>query len=94
MEEKKNWLIDAGKLMEDPVWKFGGDPYDQYYMGYQDAMDNVECVIDAQPTVDAVEVVRCKHCRYYDPTGDYCDCWGGVRHPEHFCGEGDREGND
>ena len=43
---------------------------------------------------DIAEVVRCKHCRYYDPTGDYCGCWGGVRHPEHFCGEGDREANE
>lgn len=28
-------------------------------------------VIDHQPTVDAVEVVRCKDCRYFNPVGVY-----------------------
>ena len=51
-------LIDADKLMDETVWKIGGDPFDQYYMGYQDALDNVEATIDAQDTVDAVEVVH------------------------------------
>ena len=27
-------------------------------------------VIEEQPTVDAVEVVRCKDCRYYEPPED------------------------
>ena len=51
-------LIDANALMEETVWKCGGDPYDQYYMGYQDALDNVEVTIENQDTVDAVEVVH------------------------------------
>ena len=40
---------------------------------------------------DIVEVVRCKDCRYYNQDGEYCGFWGGVRHPEHYCGEGDLE---
>ena len=58
-------LIDADALMEAHVWKCGSDPYDPYYMGYQDALDNVEVVIENLPTVDAVEVVRCKDCKHY-----------------------------
>lgn len=42
---------------------------------------------------DLVEVVRCKDCRYYNPDGEYCGFWGECRHPEHYCGEGDREDN-
>lgn len=41
-----------------------------------------------------MEVVRCKDCRYYNPDGEYCGFWGEVRHPEHFCGEGDKEVNE
>ena len=43
---------------------------------------------------DVVPVVRCKDCKWYDPSGDFCTFWDGVRHPEHYCGEGDREDNE
>ena len=48
--------IEVNALMENRIWKCGGDPYDQYYMGYQDALDNVEVTIDNQPTADVVPV--------------------------------------
>ena len=48
--------IEVNALMEDRIWKCGGDPYDPYYMGYQDALDNVEVTIDNQPTADVVEI--------------------------------------
>lgn len=38
---------------------------------------------------DVIPVVRCKKCRYYIPDSDYCGMWGEVRHPEHYCEEGD-----
>lgn len=40
---------------------------------------------------DIVEVVRCKNCEFYDKRADFCDFWSGVRHPEHFCEEGEKE---
>ena len=42
---------------------------------------------------DVVPVVRCKDCKGYDHTGDFCEFLNGVRHPEHFCGEGERKDN-
>lgn len=48
--------IEVNALMEDRIWKCGGDPYDPYYMGYQDALDNVEVTIDNQSTANVVEV--------------------------------------
>ena len=33
----------------------------------------VEYVIDQQPTVDAVPVVRCKDCRHFAGEGMYCE---------------------
>ena len=56
MDEKR--YIEVNALMEDRIWKCGGDPYDPFYMGYQDALDNVEVTIDNQPTADVVEVVH------------------------------------
>lgn len=50
-------LIDADKFAE----KFTG----QY--------EFMKRVIEEEPTVDAVEVVRCKDCKYYD---EYKECSG------------------
>ena len=49
-------------------------------------------IIAAQPTVDAVPVIRCKDCAWYDDL-DHCrnpkcvkSYYGTPVHPEHFCG--------
>ena len=36
------------------------------------------------------ELVRCEKCKHYDKGGEYCNFWRGVRHHEHFCGEGEK----
>lgn len=40
------------------------------------------------------EIVRCKNCEWYDPDCEFCNFWENLRHPEHFCGEGERKDND
>ena len=50
-------LIDANKLA---VHKFPLTPL-RYHVGWNDA---IAAVIENAPTVDAVEVVRCKDCKY------------------------------
>ena len=40
---------------------------------------------------DVARVVRCGKCKWYDPDSDYCQFWHGVRHPGHYCGEGERK---
>ena len=98
METEKR-LIDAYALMEETVWKCGGDPYDQYYMGYQDALDNVEVTIENQPTVDAVEVIRCKNCKWYDrdefimPQSGSCEFHETVKMDWDFCSRGKLDGD-
>lgn len=52
--------------------------------------ETIDSVMNEQPTIDAVEVVRCEKCDYYDESGEYCKHWHGVRHPEHFCDDGER----
>lgn len=51
--------------------------------------------IDSCPTVDAVEVVRCKDCTFYEPHGMYGGlCRSkksrGVWHPTDYCSCGER----
>lgn len=53
-------LIDADDLLMDNSWAF----YDE------NGNRNDACIaVENAPTVDAVEVVRCKDCRYWDTNG-------------------------
>ena len=59
-------------------------------------MDGIDVVryLNTLPTVDAVEVVRCKDCKYQNEDGD-CDIhdeWF-TRKPESFCCYGEMKNN-
>ena len=66
--------IDANELLHNTVCLCGGFVDDPYATGYMDALDKVESVIREFPTVDAVEVVRCKDCKHrgYDSHCPMC----------------------
>lgn len=67
-------LIDADRLIdefEDTI----GNPISRTRLKLQ---------VQNQPTIDAVEVVRCKDCKYFD--GECCD-----RHDGDFCSFGERK---
>ena len=51
-------LIDRQAFLKNKVWNCGGNPSDPYYNGYSDALDRVQEVLEAAPTVAAVPVVR------------------------------------
>ena len=79
------------------------EPYDQYDMGYMDAVEQIENFLEYN-TVDAVEVVRCKECKHYDNSEGICWCHlnskfypGGFdwhSFPEDgFCSYGERKDN-
>lgn len=57
--------------------------------------------LEGLPTADAVEVVRCKNCRYWDKTkyADYatmgeCMIWHTARNRKDYCSEGRKNGTD
>lgn len=55
-------------------------------------VDDMSIELDAIPTVDAVEVVRCKDCKYYS-NGWLCNLYLNVSHemkPDDFCSYGER----
>lgn len=82
-------LIDADKLERQEYW------------GNERCFDYVDAEgIDNAPTVDAVEVVRCKDCKHYDlgvclkiySNGNaHPEAWQ-PRRPEDFCSYGERKG--
>ena len=62
-------LIDADKAKF-----FIADVLDAFKVPVGDRMaDRLLKTIDALPTVDAVEVVRCKDCKYYNPELQRCN---------------------
>ena len=58
----------------------------------------VKHALEDAPTVDAVEVVRCKDCAYkqYYFTNDMvkCGCGNGAHHEGFFCADGERRTDD
>ena len=85
MENKKR-LIDANSLIKEA--------YADGAYGYVDA----EQIADA-PTIDAVEVVRCRECKWWheDDGVGYCDNPDGLDNyakPDEFCSYGERRGGD
>lgn len=65
-------LIDADELLKDNTWEWFDD-WGNYTLAGQ-------AIADA-PTVDAVEVVRCKDCKYRDPENGHCDHYMGTAIP-------------
>ena len=55
-----------------------------------DSASMAERVIDSQPTVDAVPVVRCQECTEFDETEHECSHWYGFREND-FCSYGKRK---
>ena len=79
----KKRLIDANELIKEAN-------ADGAY-GYVDAKQ----IADA-PTVDAVEVVRCRQCKHCAPENHHCDHHMGTvaplrRKPDDFCSYGERK---
>jgi hypothetical protein len=79
------------------------EPYDQYDMGYVDAVEQIENFLEYN-TVDAVEVVRCKDCVHWYETEGVClkiysdgavspYAWQD-RNPDDYCSYGERKDND
>ena len=102
-------LIDADALLEG-IAELKQSPWFNNKYGYADRKDAVESIeylcIKKEPTVDAVEVVRCKDCKHWE----LCDeedgiSYGQCMHPlcviantvflneNWYCADGERKEN-
>ena len=78
-------LIDADLLSEAI--------HDNVPAPYEDASwakENCLAEIEAAQTVDAVEVVRCRECKYRDGTPGQPNIQCGQMHEDDFCSYGER----
>ena len=86
-------LINADALKEvicDNVYPvtdyFNSRDYGMFWTG------GIEKAINEAPTIDAVQVVRCKGCRYYESKCDYPFCYYTENNvePDGYCSFGEK----
>ena len=81
-------LIDANAMRAD--WLENGE--NEYVYDTNAVLDS----IDSQPTVDAVEVVRCRDCKYHEDTHvtgfEHCCLYDLTMRYNDFCSYGKRKG--
>ena len=71
-----------------------------YEFGGNQALDYVaDILIEDAPTIDAVEVVRCKDCKYWHSNTEFCDVWSLANIAQRtladdYCSRGERKGGD
>ena len=86
----KKRLIDANVMRDD--WLENGE--NEYVYDTNAVLDS----IDSQPTVDAVEVIRCRECKYHEDTPvvgfGHCCLYDLTMRYNDFCSYGKREGGD
>ena len=74
------------------------DKASEWTKGYRNALEAVLEMIDEQPKVEAVEVVRCKGCKHYyhsaKEIGWRCELNKQVWHKDDFCFYGERKDNE
>ena len=98
-------LIDEFK--NEVMWQFielcqGNDFNKLSLLEIGETIDLIYEKYSTLPTVDAVEVVRCKDCKWYAPNngGSWLGCAFDTRHPddvpkaEDFCSYGERKDGD
>lgn len=95
-------LIDAKKLITDIQGTISEvartAPYDpEWFTRIAQRQHEILTIIEKQPAVDAVEVLRCKNCKHWEDRnkGGRGMCWKKVTRTEedHYCGYGEkREG--
>ena len=92
-------LIDANALLretDDRLEALAVSQKDEWREGQYDECFNALIRIKLAPTVDAVEVVRCKDCRLVKKIlGDcFCSLTGMPMEADGFCSLGERKDND
>ena len=82
--ESEAYMSAQAQVKDDTLWRTNAVVHMKIQMLLADT-----------PTVDAVQVVRCRDCKYYDPenwNGCTCHAYGGMTDPDDcsFCSQGER----
>lgn len=82
--------FDHDRVMQDP--EIGNPTKWRESVCYQRTVRAVK----KAPTIDAVEVIRCKDCKYYVLHAGACrhENFNGIIHMNGYCSQGERKDND
>lgn len=93
-------LVDADALLSE-LEKYNdlsAREKNEYLFGLQQRLETCIDVVEDAPTVDAVEVVRCKDCKHYRPyagvADGYChmaEWYKRYQYENDFCSRGERK---
>ena len=91
------WLIDADALREQIEQQTPLFTDSKFYddLGERLGFERIAgYIVDKQPTIEAVPVIRCKDCKHYFPEG-HVRCWNirGMHYPvepDEFCSRAER----
>ena len=84
-------LIDADALEEAlREHKFDYSGQSDYFDGVVDGLMLARDDVREAPTIDAVEVVRCKDCKYYEGKNTYC-ANDRLATPDDYCSIGEKK---
>lgn len=92
-------LIDVNKVINSMQKCLDESPDQKYTVAYF-AFESIIAALKQEPTVDAVEVVRCKDCKYWEngkdhePYCNHCVSMMSDSEPDDFCSYGERKDND
>ena len=78
-------LIDADALLKDAET-------DKAIINSLADIVDIRNLVITQPTIDAVEVVRCKDCHYHDVADKYCCWWENDVNDDDFCSFAKKDG--
>lgn len=90
-------LIDANELVRryekitTILWNQNCAP-----ISWADAYEKIIVDIEDAPSVDAVEVTRCKDCKHWktwNVGGGWCEAWEIMRRDNGYCDYGERKDN-
>lgn len=88
-------LVDADALI--PMMKYSTLDNEIGVFPIKIGFDAIKGVIDDAPTIDAVEVVRCKDCIHYESDGGammICNVTDMVCDNDDYCSYGERKGGE
>ena len=76
-------LIDADEIYEVLT--------DYYHLRTPIQQKALKEALERLPTIDAVEVVRCKDCKHYDGSYPMCCRWEETIKPDDYCSYGEKK---
>lgn len=80
--------VNPGLVKE---WKTRNNPSANILQVLAKGGYDIHYILTGEESIKHEDVIRCRNCVWYEPDGEYCELWSGVRRPDHFCGEGDTE---